>query len=203
MPEPRAVTEAIARNLRAYRAARGWSLDALATRSGVSKGMLVQVEQARTNPSISTLCRLAEGLGVTLARLVEVVEEPTVSVVPAADVAALFTTEAGSEGRLLVGTDPPSPVELWDWRLEPGEVYAGEAHDGHTVELVSVLEGTLTLYVDDEPYGLDAGDSASYVADRPHRYANEGTGRVRFVMAVGMPDPPLPPTGAPSAPSHP
>jgi transcriptional regulator with XRE-family HTH domain len=192
MPRPEDVTEAIARNLRGYRATRGWTLDALAARSGVSKGMLVQVEQGRTNPSISTLCRLADGLGVTLARLVEVEHEPAVRVVRAADVVPLFAGEPGSEGRLLVGSDPPRPLELWDWRLAPGDGYDGESHDDSTVELLHVLEGTLTLYVEGTPHRLAAGDAASFLADRPHRYANDDAEPLRFVMAVGMPDPPLP-----------
>ena len=192
MPEAKAVTEGIARNLRAYRTSRGWTLDALAARSGVSKGMLVQVEQARTNPSISTLCRLADGLGITLARLVEVAERPAVRVVRAPDVPPLFSGLPGSEGRLLVGSDPPRPLELWEWRLAPGDGYDGESHPRETVELLHVLEGTLTLHVDGEPHRLAAGDAASFLADRPHRYANDEEVALRFTMAVGMPDPPLP-----------
>ena len=196
MPEARAVTEAIARNLRGYRTGRGWTLDALATRSGVSKGMLVQIEQGRTNPSISTLCRIADGLGVTLARLVEVAERPPVRVVRAPDVAPLFQGQPGSEGRLLVGSDPPRPLELWEWRLAPGDAYEGETHAPDTVELLHVVEGALTLMVEGTPHRLGAGDAASFVADRPHRYANESPQEpVRFTMAVGMPDPPVPAPG--------
>lgn len=201
MPEARAVTEAIARNLRGYRTARGWSLDALAARSGVSKGMLVQVEQARTNPSISTLCRVADGLGVTLARLVEVAETPAVTVVRAAEVAPLFRGAPGSEGRLLVGSDPPRPLELWEWRLAPGDAYEGESHADETVELLHVLEGELLLEVDGVAHRLAAGDAASFAGDRPHRYANASDEAVRFTMAVGMPDPPLPVAGDPEPPT--
>ena len=51
------VTDAVARNVREARLERGWTLEQLATRSGVSKGMVVQIEQARTNPSIGTLSK--------------------------------------------------------------------------------------------------------------------------------------------------
>ena len=50
--------------VRRLRTAKGWSLDQLAARSGVSKGMLVHLEQARTNPSLGTLCKVAETLGI-------------------------------------------------------------------------------------------------------------------------------------------
>ena len=101
MPETDAVTAAVARNVKSLRAARGWSLDQLAGRSGVSKGMLVNLEQARTNPSLSTLCKLAETLGISLAGLIELHGQPRVQVVAADAAARLWTGQEGSWGDLL------------------------------------------------------------------------------------------------------
>src|SRR5689334_7193159 len=103
--DPDAVAEAVAANVRRERAARGFSLDALAARSGVSKGMLVQIERGGTNPSIGTLCRVASALGVTLPRLVEAVEAPAVRLVRATEAAVLWRGRAGGAGRLLAGLD--------------------------------------------------------------------------------------------------
>src|SRR4029453_11284011 len=119
MPDAEAVAAAVARNTRRLRTARGWSLDPLASRSGVSKGMLVQLEQARTNPSLGTLCKLAETLGVSLAGLVELHEAPVVRVVDPALVARLWASDEGSTGDLLVGSDEREHLELWRWRLAP------------------------------------------------------------------------------------
>ncbi len=71
-----ATISTVARNVRALRTEQAWTLDELAGRSGVSKGMLVQIEQNRTNPSIGTLCRIAEAFGVSLASLVELGQSP-------------------------------------------------------------------------------------------------------------------------------
>ena len=78
MNDPRRVEAALANNLREWRARRGWSQTELAARAGLSKGMLVQIEQSQTNPSIATLCKLANALGVALPRLVEVADEPLI-----------------------------------------------------------------------------------------------------------------------------
>lgn len=187
MPEPSAVTAAIARNVKAHRAHRGWSLEHLAARSGVSKGMLVQVEQARSNPSIATLCRISDALGIGLARIVEVADAPLVRVARADEVALLWTGERGSTGTLLVGADPPTEMELWDWRLEPGDAYDGEGHSTGSRELLTVLEGVLTLTVDGREEQVRTGDAALFSADRVHRYANTGTEPARFVLAVTQP----------------
>ncbi|MGC5010942.1 helix-turn-helix domain-containing protein [Streptosporangium sp. DT93] len=184
--DPETITAAVANNVRAQRAHRQMTLDELAARSGVSRGMLVQVEQARTNPSISTLTRIADALGVTVARMVEVSDTPVVRVVNGADVIT-FQHGRSSTARLLVGTDAPAILELWDWWLAPGDHHDGDAHPPGTREMLTVLEGTLTLSVYGRSHTVETGDAVVFSADRPHRYANEGGGALRFMMVVTEP----------------
>ncbi|MEV4888397.1 helix-turn-helix domain-containing protein [Nonomuraea sp. NPDC050547] len=185
MEDPETITAAIANNVRAQRAHRGLTLDALAARSGVSRGMLVQVEQARTNPSVSTLTRIASALGVTVARLVEVSDVPVVRIIDKSDV---VNFEMGaSRAMLLVGADEPMILELWDWRLAPGEHHDGDAHPPGTREMITVLRGELTLTVYGKSHRVGTDDAALFTADRPHRYANDGTEEVRMIMVVAEP----------------
>lgn len=184
------VTAAIAGNTRAWRLRKGWSLDALATRAGVSRGMLVQVEQGRTNPSIATLCRLADALGLSLSGLVEPGESHAVRVVPGDRAAALWRGDGGGEGRLRLGLDPPVQVELWEWRLEPGERYDSEQHPPGSRELIAVHEGTLVLDVDGRETSVPAGDAALLLADRPHSYLAGGAERCTYTMVYALATPP-------------
>jgi transcriptional regulator with XRE-family HTH domain len=184
MTDPDAIAAAIARNVHALRTRRSWTLDALATRSGVSKGMLVQIEQSRTNPSIATLCRIADALGVSVPRLVEVDESPPVRIVRAADAAELWHGLPGSVGTLLIGSGGPDQSELWDWRIAPGDGYDGTQHPPGTREMLYVLNGTLTLLLAREPHTVVRGDALLFRADRSHRYANTGKAPLRFVMVV-------------------
>ncbi|WP_406312464.1 XRE family transcriptional regulator [Streptosporangium sp. NBC_01639] len=184
--DPETITAAVASNVRAQRAHRRMTLDELAARSGVSRGMLIQVEQGRTNPSINTLTRIADALGVTVARMVEVSDTPVVQVVHAADVVTFPHGEASS-ARLLVGTDSPSILELWDWRQAPGEHYDGDAHPPGTREMLTVLAGELTLSVYGASHVVRVDDAVVFSADRPHRYANHGDVPLRFTMVVTEP----------------
>lgn len=178
------VAVAVARNVRAARAARGWSLDSLAARSGVSKGVLVSLEQARSNPNLATLVRIGDALGLPLTTLVEAATEPGVRLaVPT----PLWHGPDGGEGVLLTGSDQPSAVELWSWRLAPGEELGSEPHAVGTRELIHVLEGVLTLVSDGVTLEVPAGGAARLVGDRPHRYANRGAAPVRYVAAVTVP----------------
>ena len=203
MPDAEAVAAAVARNTRRLRTARGWSLDQLASRSGVSKGMLVQLEQARTNPSLGTMCKLAETLGVSLAGLVELHEAPVVRVVAAADTVRLWASEAGSSGDLLVGTDEGVHLELWHWVLAPGDTHGSEAHAAGTRELIHVVSGSLTLLVDGTEHPVPAGGAALFHADRDHGYANRGRRPVHLVMVVLQPDADLDEWSADAAPGSP
>src|SRR5262245_7952225 len=188
MPSPEAVAAAVARNTRRLRTERGWSLDQFAQRSGVSKGMLVHLEQARTNPSLGTLCKVAETLGVSLAGLIETDEVPEVQVIGPGEVVRLWGGGAGSGGDLLVGSDERYHVELWTWRLAPQDSHGSEAHAEGSREMVAVLSGTLTLQVAGIDHLVPAGGAANYPADRDHSYRNDGAEPVELVMVVLQPD---------------
>ena len=198
MPDADEVAAAIARNTRELRTERQWTLDQLAARSGVSKGMLVQIEQARTNPSIATLCRIADAFGVTLAQLVELSDGSMVRVVDPSEVVRLWQGAEGSGGDLLVGTDRGEHVELWRWRLAPGDRHDSEGHVDGTRELIAVLAGTLTLEAGDEAHEVAAGGAVLFDARGPHAYVNERKRPLDLVLVVVQP-----PVLDPSAPSHP
>ncbi|MGC4892956.1 helix-turn-helix domain-containing protein [Micromonospora sp. DT31] len=182
-----AVTSAVARQVRELRAARGWSFEELAGRSGVSKGMLVQIEGARTNPSIGTLCRVADAFGVNIARLLEPAEESTVRITAADAAPVLWRGTHGGAARLLSGLGEPDLVELWEWRMEPGEALRSPDHAPGTREILHVLDGTLTVTVDGVDHEVRAGDTVEFHADRPHGYGTAGDEPVRLTMVVVTP----------------
>jgi transcriptional regulator with XRE-family HTH domain len=185
-----AVTRAIGRRVRAARTGLGWTLDDLAARSGVSRRMLVNVEQGATNPSIGTLLRLSDALGVGLPALVEAGDDAGASVVVrrSGEAEALWSSVGGGSAVLVAGTAPPDVSELWDWRLGPGDDYRSEAHRAGTRELMHVLAGTVVLTVDGVEHRLGAGDAAAFDGDLPHGYRNGSRSRsARFSLAVHEP----------------
>src|ERR1700722_13207070 len=100
------IPPALARTLQALRAERGWSLDQLAARSGVSKGVLVSLEQGRGNPNLGTLARVGDAFGVPMTRLVEVTGESTGRISGPDEARVLWRGPAGGAGTLI---GPPQP----------------------------------------------------------------------------------------------
>ncbi len=181
------ITAAVARTLQALRADRGWSLDQLAARSGVSKGVLVALEQGRSNPNLATLARIGDAFGVPVTQLVDVGGEPTVRISRPDASRVLWHGPSGGTGTIIGATDPPWAVELWHWEVMPGETFGGDAHAPATREMAWVESGTLTLTVAGERHAVSSGQCARFPGSRPHRYSNEGKQPVRLTMVVVIP----------------
>lgn len=182
------VAATLARNVRSLREARSWSLAALAERSGVSKGMLVQIESSKVNPSLSTIVRIATAFGTNVGRLVEPGEPPRVSIRKPADQRELWRSARGGSASLLGDSDRDAQVETWRWQMAPGDAYRSKAHAAGTVEHLFVTAGTLRLDVGGASYEVRAGESVVFEADRDHVYAHAGKRpKVAFVMCVVTP----------------
>lgn len=184
-----ALVATVAKRLFALRKARGLSFDALAQKAVVAKGTLVQIEQQRGNPSISTLCRLAAALEVSVADLVAPAEAAAtaLTILRPADARQLWTGPRGGSAVLLAGTPGPDMLEIWHWVLMPDESFDAAVHGHGTREIIHVTDGTLALLVDGETRLVTAGSSAIALTDRPHAYANAGKVPLRFTMTVHEP----------------
>jgi len=149
--------------------------------------MVVNVEQGAANPSVGTLLRISDALGIGLPALVQAPKTKAVKVTRNGEGATLWSSEAGGRGVLVAGTEPPDVVELWDWILAPGDRHASEPHAPGTKELVQVQEGTVEVDVAGQPITLEAGDAVTFPGGAAHSYANLGTRPARFCLAVFEP----------------
>lgn len=178
---------AIGARVKQRRQSRRWTLDQLAEVAGVSRRMLVNVEQGATNPSVGTLLRISDALGIGLPALVELPETASVKVTRYGEGAALWSGEAGGRGVLVAGTAPPDVVELWDWTLSPGDRHSSAAHTRGTKELLQVRQGTITLEVAEQSIPLSTGDAVAFPGDVAHAYANPSAEPARFSLTVFEP----------------
>ncbi len=177
-------SESIGVIVRAERKKRGWSLDRAATRLGVSRRLLTQIESGSANPSLSTLLSIASGFGIDLTSLVA--ETPgVVDAVLQPDndaAAALWSTDAGSRAQLLVGM---GPLEMWSWRLEPGDSKRSEAHSTNSLEALIVNTGRVEVDIDGgDTTTVVVGQSLIFAAGVGHEYRNLAAGVAEFHLAV-------------------
>jgi len=95
------VARRVADGLKRFRKARGLSLDDLASKSGVSRAALSQIEGTRTNPTLSVLWKVAVGLDVPFHELLGVSDDGGPKVLRAGDSPPLRSGDRRMESRLL------------------------------------------------------------------------------------------------------
>ena len=182
-----ALASAIGTRVRQERRAHGWTLDQLAEISTVSRRMIISVEQGEANPSVATLLKLSDALGVGLPALVEPPQTSALKVTRSGEVPALWTSDAGGRAVLVAGTNPPEVVELWEWTLGPDDAYRSEAHSQGTKELIHVWQGSITVEAGQQSVALKTGDAVTFPGDVPHAYLNPNRRPAKFSLAVFEP----------------
>ncbi|HHR3992307.1 TPA: XRE family transcriptional regulator [Salmonella enterica] len=178
------INEAVSQRIKQFRSQKKMSLDELARRSGVSKGMLVEIEGCKANPSIALLCKIAAAMGVSVADVVNVASEPMVHLIDRDAIPVLWRGEKGGSAKLMAGTSGPDMLELWQWIMHPGEQFESAGHPADTCELLFVNQGTLTLTVNGRRFIIRDGCSAVARTDMPHAYVNDTNEVLEFTMTV-------------------
>jgi transcriptional regulator with XRE-family HTH domain len=156
----------------------------LAERSGLSRAMLTQVELGQANPSLVTVDKLARALGVDFATLAGAADRDQVAIRGPDEGVVVWTSPAGSSGRLRIAGSRRGGQELWEWTLHPGDRHMSDPDPPGSEELLLVLSGELTLEVDGDDYRVSTGSCARLGTDTRYTYRNDGTQPVRFVRAT-------------------
>jgi transcriptional regulator with XRE-family HTH domain len=168
-----AVSVNIGERLRELREARNISMRALATRSGLSANALSMIERSRASPSVSTLYKLADALGVSITSFFGSDSQKKQVVYLKADERTRMSFTRGIfEG--LGGEQFVGRVEPFMLTLESNANSGPRSmtHTGH--EFVFCLRGELEYQVERQIYPLSAGDSLLFAAHLKHRWKNVG-----------------------------
>ena len=169
--------------LRRLRETRGISMRALARMSGLSANALSMIERGRTSPSVSTLYKLAEAMGLPITAFFRQEAKQEAIVYRKADGRSLIPFTGGVwqglGGESFVGRVEPFLLEL-----EPAAHSGVETliHTGH--EFVMCLEGVLVYDVEGQRFELLPGDSLLFAARLGHRWHNPGDTITRAVFVL-------------------
>ena len=178
----------IARQVRELRDGLGYSLDALAERSGVSRSNISLIERGQSSPTASVLDKLAAGLGVTLASLFEESKELAAEPSPVARVTEqpVWTDPASGYIRRNVSPAARSPIQLVDVIFPAGQrvAYDSMPRDPQVYQQVWMIDGVMELTVDDTTWRLGTGDCLAMCLDQPIVYRNPSRHSARYLVAL-------------------
>lgn len=172
------------RAIKQQREAAGLSLRMLAERSGVSSSMISDIERGAKSPTVTTLVRLAQALGISAAAIVDggPNSESRIRIIRHGQGAA---GEQPAPWESLGPSMPGSRIDFVRYHIPPATILGpSAAHPAGTVEHVHVAAGTIRVTVGDEAAELSAGDSCSCRTDVPHGVENPDPSATALIYLI-------------------
>ena len=176
----------IGARIRAARKGNGWTLDDLASRSGLSTGFLSQVERDLTTLSIVSLSAICKALNVPIESMFS--SDRPIGAVPS------VVTRAAQQLHIQIGGSPITyrylssqlpAVPIEELLIAEFPANCNQQHSSHEgQELGYVLCGSFILHVQDDEHELTAGDSYVVEASQPHGYRTSASEGADVLMAV-------------------
>ncbi|MCV3269953.1 helix-turn-helix domain-containing protein [Roseobacter sinensis] len=169
--------------LKEARRTQGLSLDAVAKLSGVSRSMVSQIERGESSPTIATLWNLTRALQVDFAGLLDGAPEAArIEVLRAGAVPTIDNLGSGCRIRILSPPEEAGRHEVYELVIAEGGMLDSQPHTRGAREHLTVIDGALEVTSGEERQVLQAGDTARYAADVPHRIAAQGAVRAFLVV---------------------
>ncbi len=173
--------------IRRLRESRQLSLKEVAVRSGLTQSFLSQVERNLTSPSVASLRKVAQALGVPLAALFQGPMTPEDHVVRRSERRQLVHPRRQWRDYLLT-PNLTGKLQVILSVIEPGCGSGDEpyAHDSDE-ECVVILRGRLEFWVGSDWYLLEEGDSIVFESRIPHRNRNPGSDQAEVLWITTPP----------------
>lgn len=175
--------ENIALNLKRIRKSRNMSLDMMAEKTGVSKSMLGQIERGESNPTVSTIGKIVEGIRVPFEELLYQ-KEDAVSVVQYDELPACREQKQEYEFKTIFPYDKIRKFEVFSGRIEAGASCASNPHGEGAVEYVTVTKGRMILTVGKKTYEVKERQAVRFCANEPHCYENPEQETLQFQVLM-------------------
>ncbi|MGW3955572.1 helix-turn-helix domain-containing protein [Streptomyces sp. NPDC004752] len=187
-PDVDALIAMVGLQIRVLRKQDGLTLDELSRRSGVSTGLISQVERGKGNPSFATLVQLAHGLDIPIGRLFHLTDQisPVVRRTERRSLDFHGTDLNGARYELLTPTLNGALEVVWV-ETQPGHDTSRTPFRHNGEEFGIVLSGVKDIYLDGVRHRLEAGDSITYSSSIPHWYANPGDEPATSVWVITPP----------------
>ncbi|MGH3103391.1 MAG: helix-turn-helix domain-containing protein [Gaiellaceae bacterium] len=183
---PRNADLKVGARLRSLRRERGLTIAQVAAATGLTKGFISQLERDTTTPSLSSLARICDALGVRMGDVFHAGGPELVRLIRRNE----RTAVDWDPHHFLLSPPQERRLQAIESHIPPGEGAGDELYSfPGDVEFVYVLSGSLELRVADERYLLEAGDVLTYPLREPHTWSNPSADEPATVLWVAVPNP--------------
>jgi transcriptional regulator with XRE-family HTH domain len=171
-----ALSSQLGRTVQRLRKSYNLSLSELSSQSGVAKSIISQIERNETNPTLTTIWRLAHALEVSIESVLQGAQEgPFIERSSRGDTPILVSDDGLCRLAVIGWIKTVDWLQWYDFSAEPGGLLESEAHQPGSIECLSLLEGELEIEVGGVTERAHAGETLRYRCDLPHRIRNAST----------------------------
>lgn len=161
----------IGSKLKEIRTKRNLSLDEVTKLTGVSKAMLGQIERGQSNPTVSTLWKIATGLKVSFSLFIEENQED-LQVINQSEIDPIIEDDNKMRLYPIFPFDANKGFEIFTIELEQNCNHISTPHSDGVEEYVIVTEGEIEIDIDNKKFIIKKGNSIRFMANKPHTYKN-------------------------------
>jgi transcriptional regulator with XRE-family HTH domain len=178
--------ENIGSKIKGLRADLGLTLKQVAAKAGCSAAYISQIEHDKVSPSIATLKRIAQALGVRIVDFFLDQENQEPVVTGPGDWRKVSLQRWRADIKQMVRSVSHRRMQPFFTTISPGGGSEGKySHEGE--EFGIVLQGTLKLIVGRDTFDVKEGESFYYSSLIPHYWGNDGPGDCVVVWVVSPP----------------
>jgi len=165
------------------------TLDQLSSKSGVSKSILSQIERNISNPTVSTMMRIADALEETLSGFFMNIDEGKSSPIETSKETPNISSKDGlCELSILGAGETVSWLQWYVLTMKPKGQLQSRSHGSNTFENITVISGEIVVYLKKQSETLKAGDTFRFPTNQEHTLVNKSK-TISKVLMVNYIDP--------------
>lgn len=169
----------IGNKLKEIRNKRNLSLDEVSKLTGVSKAMLGQIERGQSNPTVSTLWKIATGLKVSFSLFIDE-NQDDLKIINQNNIDPIIEDDNRMKLYSIFPFDVNSGVEIFTIELESDCNHISTPHNEGVEEYIIVTEGEIEMDINNRKFVLQKGNSIRFMANQPHSYMNTSKDKAVF-----------------------
>ena len=165
------------------------TLDQLSSKSGVSKSILSQIERNISNPTVSTMMRIADALEETLSGFFMNIDEGKSSPIETSKETPNISSKDGlCELSILGAGETVSWLQWYVLTMKPKGKLQSKSHGSNTFENITVISGEVVVHLKKQSETLKAGDTFRFPTNQEHTLMNKSK-TISKILMVNYIDP--------------
>ena len=169
--------------LSSLRKRKNMTLDDLSAKSGVSKSILSQIERDLSNPTVTTISRIADALSEKLSDFFSKIEvEEKNSIESSKETPSITSKDGLCKLSILGAGETVNWLQWYILEMKPKGILISGSHGPKTFENLTVIDGQIEVTCGESKEKLSKGDTFRFQSNRDHTLKNNSKQKAQVLM---------------------